>query len=529
MELRGLGLLYNAADLFIDENVNRGLGEKVAIYYRDQLIRYQDLQEKVNQAGNMLRELGYKMEDRIIMVCHDTPEFIYAFFGAIKIGAVPIPVNTMMQPSDYEYFLNNSRAKGLIIHEDLWANIQHLKDRFLFLEHIIVINESVNKLPDGTIDFYRLLNRASKMLETAPTNRDDAAFWLFSSGSTGAPKGIIHLQHDMEYALNTYAKQVLFITEEDRCLSASKLYFAYGLGGGMYFPLGVGASTVLVKERPSPETMFQAIETYKPTIFFGVPTLYGAMIDYALKTGKRFDLSSLRVCVSAGEALPPAFYRKWKELYNVDILDGIGSTEALHIFISNRIGDVKEGSSGKVVPGFDVKIIDNQGTELPPNEVGDLVVRGDCIAHGYWNLHEQNKKKFVGEWLHIGDKYYKDEEGYYWYCGRSDDMLKVGGIWVSPIEIENCLLQHDDVLEVAVVGAENEKNLVIPKAFVVLKDGIEGSKEKEEELKNFAKQHLAHYKYPRIIEFIDELPKTATGKIQRFKLRELLKTNAVHR
>ncbi|KJE28806.1 benzoate-CoA ligase family protein [Geobacillus kaustophilus] len=523
MELRGFGRLYNAAEVFIDHNVQGGMGEKTAIYYRDEQISYQELQEKVNQTGNMLRGLGYRMEDRLVMVCHDTPEFIYTFFGAIKIGAVPIPVNTMMQPSDYEYFLNNSRAKVLVIHEDLWERLQPIRERFAFLQDVIVIHENANSSIEGTLSFHRLLARTDKELEAAPTNKDDAAFWLFSSGSTGDPKGIIHLQHDMEYALNTYARQVLGINENDRCLSASKLYFAYGLGGGMYFPLGVGASTVLVKERPSPEVMFQAIETYKPTIFFGVPTLYGAMIDYAEKAGRRFDARSLRVCVSAGEALPPSFYYKWKQLFGVDILDGIGSTEALHIFISNRIGDVKPGSSGKAVPGYEVKIIDGQGNELPPNEVGDLIIRGDSIAHGYWNLHEQNKQKFVGEWLYIGDKYYRDEEGYYWYCGRSDDMLKVGGIWVSPIEVENCLLRHDDVLEAAVVGVENENGLVVPKAFVVLKDGVPRSAEKEEELKQFAKQHLAHYKYPRIIELIDELPKTATGKIQRFKLRQLLK------
>ncbi|MGY4111110.1 benzoate-CoA ligase family protein [Aeribacillus pallidus] len=525
MDLRGLGLLYNAAVRFIDESVEKGLGDKIAICYRDELIHYNELQEKVNQTGNMLRELGYKLEDRLLMICHDTPEFIYSFFGAIKIGAVPIPVNTMMKPSDYEYFLNNSRAKGLIIHEDIWEKIEVYKERFCFLKDIIIIPDSESEQSGTHLNFLQLMNRASKKLDAAMTNKDDQAFWLFSSGSTGNPKGVIHLQHDMEYAFSTYAKKILHISEEDRCLSASKLFFAYGLGGGMYFPLGAGASTVLVKERATPEAMFQAIETYKPTIFFGVPTLYGAMIDYVSRTGKQFDLSSLRVCVSAGEALPKAFYRKWKEMYNVDILDGIGSTEALHIFLSNRIGDVKAGSSGKVVPGYEAKIVDEMGRELPPNEMGDLLIRGDSIAHGYWNLHEQNKKKFVGEWLHTGDKYYKDEEGYFWYCGRSDDMLKVGGIWVSPVEVENCLLQHENVLEAAVVSVQNENNLVIPKAYVVLKDRTP-SKEMEDELKNFVKQQLAHYKYPRIIEFIDELPKTATGKIQRFKLRELLKSNS---
>lgn len=526
MELRGLGQLYNSTEIFIDNNVKRGFGDKIAIYYKDQKISYQMLQEKVNQVGNMLKELGINMEDRILINCHDTPEFIYSFFGAIKIGAVPIPVNTLMKPSDYEYFLNNSRAKCLIIHEDIWETIKDFRERFVFLEKIVVIFENVINSDGDVYDFQILSKQANKELSPSLTNYNDSAFWLFSSGSTGDPKGIIHLQHDMEYAYKTYAKKILQITEKDRCLSASKLFFAYGLGGGMYFPLGAGGSTVLIKERPTPETIYQAIEKYKPTIFFGVPTLYGAMIDYTIRKGKRFDLSSLRVCVSAGEALPPSYLNKWRELYNLDILDGIGSTEALHIFLSNRIGDVKEGSSGKVVPGYEAKIVDEEGNTLPPNEVGDLVIRGDSIAHSYWNLHEQNKLKFVGEWLYTGDKYYMDDDGYFWYCGRADDMLKVGGIWVSPIEIENCLLQHDSVLEAAVVGESIEHQLVIPKAYVVLKEGYKPTYELENDLKSFVKQHLAHYKYPRMIKFIDELPKTATGKIQRFKLREQLKAMA---
>ncbi|BCU80597.1 acetyl-CoA synthetase [Polycladomyces abyssicola] len=519
MDLRGIGLPYNASTRFIEENVNKGLGDKVAIYFRDEQITYRQMQKRVNQVGNMLKTLGLKMENRVLINCHDTPEFIYSFFGSIKIGAVPIPVNTMMQPSDYEYYLNNSRARALIIHQDLWENIQHLRKRFIYLEHVIVISESDVKTVEGTLSFYEMMEQASEDLKPCHTQYDDSAFWLFSSGSTGNPKGVIHLQHDMEFALNSYAKNILKLTENDICFSASKLFFAYGLGGGMYFPFGVGASTVLVPERPTPEVVLQAIEKYKPTVFFGVPTLYGHMIDFTEKNNKRYDLSSVRICVSAGEPLPVVFLRKWKYLYNLDILDGIGSTEALHIYLSNRIGDIREGSSGKIVPGFEAKIVNEEGNPLPPNEVGDLLIRGDSIAHGYWNLHEQNKQKFLGEWFHTGDKFYRDDDGYFWYCGRSDDMLKVGGIWVSPVEIENCLLQHEAVLEVAVVGVTNENDLVMPKAYIVLKDGVDPSENLAKELKEFTKQHLARYKYPRIIEFVDALPKTTTGKIQRFKFR----------
>jgi benzoate-CoA ligase family protein len=519
MNFRGMGMLYNASTFFIDRHVRNGLGEKVAIYCHDEQITYSQLQTKVNKVGNMLKELGVEMENRVIINCHDTPEFVYSFFGSIKIGAVPIPVNTMMQPSDYEYFINNSRAKVLIIHEDLWDKIRHLRDRFIFLKHVIVIPENRAKIASDTINFYEMLNQAKSELSLAPTTRNDSAFWLFSSGSTGEPKGVIHLHHDMEVAFNTYARNVLQITEQDVCFSASKLFFAYGLGGGMYFSLGAGASTVLLPEKPLPEAVFETIEKYRPTIFFGVPTLYGKLIEYTEKNGKCYDLSSLRVCVSAGEALPEVFYRKWKSIYNVDILDGIGSTEALHIYISNRIDDIKEGSSGKLVPGFKAKIVNEDGAEVAPNQIGDLLISGDCVAHGYWNLHEENKRKFLGEWLVTGDKYYMDEEGYFWYCGRSDDMLKVGGIWISPIEIENCLLKHEMVLEVAVVGETKEEKLTVPKAYVVLKEDIQPSLQIESELKAFVKERLAHYKCPRIIEFVDELPKTASGKIQRFKLK----------
>ncbi|GCL73538.1 benzoate-CoA ligase family protein [Paenibacillus naphthalenovorans] len=518
MELRGIGSSYNAATRFIDDNVSNGLGDKAAVYYNDQSITYSQLQEFVNRAGNGLKELSVEMENRVLLICHDTPEMIAAFYGAVKIGAVPIPVNTIMAPADYEYFLNNSRAKAVVVHEDIWHKIRHLRDRFIYLRHVIVIHDSAIK-EAGVIDYHEWIQAASPQLEVALTDPGDSAFWLYSSGSTGKPKGVIHLQHDMEWAYNTYAKQILQIRGDDITFSASKLFFAYGLGNGMYFPLGAGASTVLLRERPKPETVLETIEKYKPTIFFGVPTLYGSMIDLVERSGKTYDLSSLRLCVSAGEALPAQFIRKWKLLFGVDILDGIGSTEALHIFISNRVGDIREGSTGKIVPGYEAKIVNEMGEALPPNETGDLLIKGDSIASAYWNLHEENKNKFYGEWFQTGDKYYMDEEGYFWYCGRSDDMIKVGGIWVSPIEVENALIRHDAVLEVAVVGAKLDSNLVQPKAYVVLKEGVAPSDSLMNDMKDFLKKELAPYKYPRIIEFIDELPKTASGKIQRFKLR----------
>nr|WP_239565208.1 benzoate-CoA ligase family protein [Brevibacillus fulvus] len=517
--MRGIGSPYNAADRFVDEQVKNGLGSKIAIYYKDQTVTYQQLQERMNQVGNALKQLGIGMENRILLVCPDRPEFFASFLGSIKIGAVPIPVNTMMSPSDYEYFLNNSRAKAVILHEENWAKIRHLRARFVYLEHIIVICESAVIKEEDILDFHSMIEQQPTTLEAVHTESFDSAFWLYSSGSTGNPKGTIHLQHDMECAFQSFARQVLQMNEQDITFSASKLYFAYGLGNGMYFPLGAGCSTVLLDEKPTPENIFATIERYRPTIFFGVPTLYGSLLEYAERSPRSFDLSSLRICVSAGEALPGSFLRKWKQLYGVDILDGIGSTEALHIYISNTIGNVREGSTGKIVPGFEAKIVNEAGVRVPPNEIGELLIKGDSIAQGYWGLHEENKRKFNGEWYYTGDKYLMDSDGYYWYCGRSDDMMKVGGIWVSPIELENALLKHEAVLEAAVVGVKLDNDLETPKAYIVLREGYTPDEQLKAELQAFAKRELAAYKYPRMIEFIDALPKTATGKIQRFKLR----------
>jgi benzoate-CoA ligase family protein len=519
-QLKGIKDSYNSAYRFVKENVQKGLGSKVAVYCEDEQVTYRELLLKVNKFGSALKEIGIERENRILQVVSDSPEFIYSFFGAIKIGAIPIPVNTSMKPQDYEYFLNHSRAKVLLIQEEVWNTIKENRDRFIFLKDVIVISETGYTGPDAT-DYYEFINLASTDLEVERTTSEDPAFWLYSSGSTGNPKGVVHIQRSMEVAYKNYAENILQINENDRTFSASKLFFAYGMGNGMYFPLGAGASTVLLKDRPTPENIFTTIEQQKPTIFFGVPTLFGALIQYVEKTGVIPDLSSVRICVSAGEALPATFIKKWKQLFNLDILDGIGSTEALHIFLSNNIGDIKEGSTGKVVPGYKAKIVNEESRPVAVNEIGDLVIKGDSVSIGYFCNLAENQSKFHGEWMYTGDKYYQDEEGYFWYCGRSDDMLKVGGIWVSPIEIETTLFQHEKVLEVAVVGAKNENNLVYPKAFIVLRDGVEPTLDLKADLKLYVKQNLAPYKYPREIEFISELPKTTTGKVQRFRLKQV--------
>ncbi|UOF89610.1 benzoate-CoA ligase family protein [Fodinisporobacter ferrooxydans] len=518
MECLGIKDRYNAAHTFIERNIANGLGNKTAIYYKDETYTYQRITDLMNQFGNALQSLDIELENRILLVLDDTPNFAISFFGAIKIGVIPIPVNPRLQPYEYEYFLNNSRSKALIVEKHVWETLSHLRKRFLFLKHVIVV-DNAGEYPDCH-DFQKLISKESTELEFARTESDDAGFWLYTSGSTGLPKGVVHLQRDMEVALNCYAKGILNISETDITFSASKLYFAYGLGGGLYFSFGIGGSTVLMREIPSPEKIFEHIETYRPTVFFGVPTLYAAMLRFAENSERTFDLSSLRVCVSAGEALPELFYKKFKNMFHVDILDGIGSTEATHIYISNRFGNIRPGSTGLAVDGYEIKIVDEAGNPVPPNVPGDLLLKGDSLARGYWNIHETSKKKFVGEWYNTGDKYYQDTDGFYWYCGRSDDMLKSGGIWVSPIEVENALLHHEAILEAAVIGEEDGDGLTKPVAYLVLNETA--SKPDESELRAFLKQQLDAYKCPKRFVFVSSLPKTASGKIQRFKLRNFV-------
>ncbi len=505
---------FNVATYFVDRNLDEGRARATAFFYGDHNLSYGDVAELVNRTGNALLDLGVGMDDRVLMACLDAPEFVGTFWGAIKIGAVPVPVNTLLRRQDYLYLLNDSRARAAVVSAALLPEVAPALEDARRLRQVLVAGGPGH----GYLSWDKRVEHASSALAPAPTSRDDAAFWLYSSGSTGFPKGAVHLHHDMVVCLETYAKQVLGIRPTDRVYSAAKLFFAYGLGNALYFPMGVGAESVLFPRRPTPEAAFDVITRHRPTLFFAVPTLYAAML--AVKEAEaRFDVSSLRLCVSAGESLPEELYLRWRERFGVEIIDGIGTTECLHMFISNRPGAVRPGSSGHVVPGYEALLVDEDGHPVPRGEIGSLRVRGDSTMAFYWNQHDKTKETLLGPWIATGDKYRQDDDGTFWYCGRSDDMLKVGGIWVSPVEVEAALVRHPAVLEAAVVGREDADGLVKPKAFVVLKEPGQAGDALAEELKGFVKDKIAAYKYPRWVEFLSELPKTATGKIQRFKLR----------
>jgi benzoate-CoA ligase len=504
----------NIADYLVARHVREGRGGRIALITAEGPITYSELDALVNRAGNGLGALGVAPEQRIVLLLHDGPAFYAGFLGAIKIGAVPIPINTLLRQGDYQFILNDSRATVAIVSEPLAREVLPIAHLQPSLKHLLVSGGPLDGLPS----FEALIDGASATLDPADTHKDDSAFWLYSSGSTGTPKGAVHLHHDIIGTIEGYARGVLQMTEQDRCLSAAKLFFAYGLGNSLSFPLGVGAQAIVFAGRPSAEAMFDAIDRFRPTIFFAVPTLYGAMLQIE-DAPARFDLSSLRFCVSAGEALPPEIFRRWQERFGLEIVDGIGSTEMLHIFLSNRPGACRAGTSGVEVPGYAAKIVGEDGTPLPADNIGTLMVSGDSAAAGYWKQHEKTKATFQGQWVNTGDKYFRDADGYYHYCGRSDDMLKVGGIWVSPVEVENTVLAHRDVLECAVVGATDTDGLTKPKAFVVVRPGVAPTTETARDIQLFVKSHIAPYKYPRWIEFTPELPKTATGKLQRFRLR----------
>jgi benzoate-CoA ligase family protein len=503
--------LYNAATTFVDENIAQGRGGKIAIHYEDQKITYQEVFENVNRTGNALRDLGIEIENRVLLILPDSPEFAYSFFGAIKIGAVAVPTNPWMFAKDYEYLINDSRARAIIVHESVLPEIEKIWNKTSFLKRVIVVGAARGK----ALPYEEVIGKASDKLDAEKTTKDDVCFWGYTSGSTGSPKGAVHLQHDMITITDLFVKPVLKMSSDDLCFSASKMFFSYGLGNSLYFPFRFGASTVLWPEKPDPEKILQVIERYRPSFFFSVPTLYARF----LRVQKKYDLSSLRICLSSGEPLPPALFHQWKDSTGLELLDVVGSTEAAHDFLANRPGRAKAGCSGEVTPAFEAKIVDDNGKEVAIGEVGNLMVKGDANSPYYWNKHDQTKRTMQGEWLKTGDTYYCDGEGYYWYCGRSDDMMKVGGLWVSPIEIENTLMEHPAVLESGVIGDTDADGLLKPKAFVLLKSEFKPSPELRVELQNHVKSKLAPYKYPRWVEFVDDLPKTVTGKIQRFRLR----------
>lgn len=516
---------FNAAVYFIDRHRHEGRAAKIAIECGEERITYGELSELVNRLGNGLKNLGVRMEERVLLLLLDTPEFAVSFFGAIKIGAVPVPVNTLLKPADYQYLLNNSRARVAIVSEAVLSLVQAIpKSELRFLQSVLVVGDAAT----GTISFRDLIHRSSPGLEPAPTRKDDAAFWLYSSGSTGSPKACVHLQHDMVVSAERYAKAILKITEHDRFFSVAKLFFAYGLGNGLYFSLSVGATSILLPGPPKPQNVFEVIERHRPTLFFSVPSNYVKLLAHPAPAGREFDLSSVRHGISAGEALPATVFHQFRQRFGVEILDAIGSTEALHMMISNEPGEVRPGSSGKVLPGFEAKIVDDNDQLVAMGETGNLLVKADSACAYYWNEHEKTKNTIVGHWLRTGDKYHQDADGYFWYDGRSDDMTKVSGVWVSPIEIEHVLMQHPAVQEVAVVFRADAEELLKPLACVVLRNGASGNPALAREMQEFVLKTLPVFKRPHWVEFLPELPKTATGKVQRFKLRKMAAATPRH-
>lgn len=515
MRASDLPLYYNAVDILEHNLAERA--SKTALCSVAREMTFQQVADEVNQVGNALLKLGVRVGDCVGILAPDSAEWVTSFFGVIKIGAVALGLNTLLKPHEYDYMLRDSRARVLIVHESLLPVVDEVRQKQMYLECVIVIG-SVGSRTD-VVTFTDWIKGESTHLAAAHTHREDFCMLNYSSGTTGEPKGILHAQKDLPLTAQLWAVNVLGLCENDRTFAVAKLFFTFGTGGNLIFPWYVGASVVLYPGAPRlAASVLDTIARFKPTIFYNAPTSYAMMLSMPDFT-KQYDLSSLRLCVAAGEALPAPIWQGWKERTGLDIIDGIGSTEVFHIFISNRPGDIRPGSSGKPVPGFEVKVVDDNDQPVAQGEIGNLLVRGDSIALSYLHQYERSKRTFRGEWLFTGDKYFVDEDGYYWHAGRSDDMLKVGGIWVSPMEVESALISHPAVVECAVVGHEDQSELIKPKAFVVLNKSFTPSDSLATELIDYAQEKLAAYKRPRWVEFVDELPKTATGKIQRFRLR----------
>ncbi len=480
---------FNMAWYYLDRNVEEGRGEKRCLFWRDEAYTYREVQVRANRFGNALRALGVEVEDRVLLVLPDCPEFVFAWFAAAKVGAVIAMVNPALPADDLAYYFQYTRARVAVVDESTLDRIDPARDSFPRLRHLVVVG--------------------------VDPHRDDPAIWLFTSGSTGKPKAAVHLQQDLPWNTERYAKGVMGIREDDLTVSVPKLFFGYATGTNLLFPFAVGAATALFSERSEPGTLFDAIERFRPTILTSVPTMINGMLNHPGARGR--DLSSLRLCVSAGEALPAELYRRWIDAYGVEILDGIGSAEMFHIYISNYSGEVVPGSLGRLVPGYEARIVGPGGADVPDGEPGTLWVKGESAAVMYWQAHEKSKEVLRGDWVVTGDHMRRDAKGLFWYEGRTDDMLKVSGIFVSPYEVENCLLQHSRVAECAVIGYKDRDGLIKPKAYVVCREGA-GDEAFARELQDFVKARLAPFKYPRMVEFARSLPKNDRGKIDRRKL-----------
>jgi benzoate-CoA ligase family protein len=505
---------FNMGDYFLYHNLGEGREHKTCLYYRDEKYTYGEAARMSNRTGHALRKLGVRVEDRVLMVLPDCPEFVWTWFGINRIGAVITMVNPLLPVEDYRYYLEYTRARVAVIHESLLGTFEEASRDAQHLRNVLVVGDECGSF----ISFRQAVLAEPEELEPADTTRDDIAIWLFTSGSTGHPKGAVHLQHDLPFNTEVFAKRTIGVSESDLTISVPKLFFGYATGTNLLFPFAVGGATALFAERSTPEKMFEVIERYRPTVLTTVPTMINAMLNMEGRAER--DLSSLRFCYSAGEALPIELYTRWMETFGVEIYDGIGSAEMFHIYITNRPGDVRPGSLGRIVEGYEARIVDAEGSEVAAGEMGTLRIKGDSAALCYWNAHDKSKETFAGDWCTTGDQFHVDEEGYYWYHGRTDDMLKVSGVYVAPAEIENCLLQHEAVMECAVVGHDAGDRLVKPKAFVVLRAGFAPDETLIQAIKEFAKSRMALYKYPRWVEFVPSLPKNDRGKIDRKQLKK---------
>jgi benzoate-CoA ligase len=505
---------FNMADYFLYHNIEEGRENKTCLYFRDETYTYGETVRMANRTGNALRELGLEIEDRVLIVLPDGPEFVWTWFGASRIGAVITMVNPLLPVEDYKYYLEYTRARVAVIHESLLKNFEEAASGARYLRQALVVGNEHGRF----LSFERAVNAQSDECTPADTHRDDIAIWLFTSGSTGHPKGAVHLQHDLPFNTEMFAKRTIGVSENDLTVSVPKLFFGYATGTNLLFPFAVGGATALFSERSTPETLFEVIERCRPTILTTVPTMINAMLN--MEGGAERDISSLRFCYSAGEALPVELYHRWMETFGIEICDGIGSAEMFHIYITNRPGDVVPGSLGRTVAGYEARIVDAEGKEVSTGEMGTLRIKGDSAALCYWNAQRASKETFAGDWCTTGDQFHVDAEGYYWYHGRTDEMLKVSGVFVAPAEIENCLLQHEAVLECAIIGHDAGDGLIKPKAFVVLRPPARASEELAQDIKDFVKSKLARYKYPRWIEFASSLPKNDRGKIDRKKLKQ---------
>jgi benzoate-CoA ligase len=517
---------FNMADYFLYHNLEEGRENKVCLYFQDHTYTYGEAARMSNRTANLLRELGVEMEDRVLIVLPDCPQFVWTWFGAAHIGAVITMVNPLLPADDYRYYLEYTRAKVAIVHDSFLAPFAEAAQDSRYLRAALVVRNESGPNQEGFVpansrakflSFEEAVGSQSVTCPVADTHRDDVAIWLFTSGSTGHPKGAVHLQHDLPYNTEVFARRTMGVNENDLTVSVPKLFFGYATGTNLLFPFAVGGATALFSERSTPEKLFEVIQRFRPTILTTVPTMINGMLN-AEKAGDH-DLSSIRFCYSAGEALPVELYHRWKETFGVEICDGIGSAEMFHIYITNRPGDVKPGSLGRIVEGYEAKVVDAEGNEVPTGDMGTLKIKGDSAALCYWNAHEKSKETFAGDWCTSGDQFHVDADGYYWYHGRTDDMLKVGGVFVAPSEIENCLLQHDAVLECAVIGHDDGDGLVKPKAFIVARENAAPNEDLADEIKQFVRSKLALYKYPRWIEFVASLPKNDRGKIDRKLLK----------